>query len=155
MSGELTGFFYGTLMAPEVFFSVCYGTKSPPAAVQALHAFVPAVLAGFCRHRVRAADYPGIVSAAGGSVRGVYVTGLTTANMQKLDDYEGSEYRLETVRVRLDDDEAAERETRTYVFLHPKELEAREWDFEEFKRDRMKLWTRNGYCEGDMKEWVQ
>lgn len=138
-------------MAPEVFFSVCYGTKSPPAAIQGLHTFTPAVLDDFCRHRVQFADYPGIVPERGQSVRGIYVTGLTTANMQKLDDYEGSEYSLETVRVRPDGD-AEERETKTYVFLHPKELERREWDFEEFKRDRMKLWTRNGYCEGDLKE---
>lgn len=138
-------------MAPEVFFSVCYGTKAPPAAIQALHTFAPAVLDGFCRHRVRYADYPGIVPQPGRSVRGLYVTGLTTANMQKLDDYESKEYRLDTVRVRLDGDEE-DTETRTYVFLFPKELEDREWDFEEFKRDRMKLWTRNGYCEGDIKE---
>ncbi len=137
-------------MAPEVFFSVCYGTKSPPAAIQALHTFTPAVLDGFCRHRVQYGDYPGIVPEAGQSVRGVYATGLTTANMQKLNDYEGNEYRLDTVRVRLDGAEAADTETKTYVFLFPKQLEAGEWDFEAFKRDRMKLWTRNGYCEGDL-----
>ncbi|XWX02053.1 hypothetical protein V2A60_010085 [Cordyceps javanica] len=153
MSGDLTGFFYGTLMAPEVFFSVCYGTKSPPAAIQALHTFTPAVLDGFCRHRVQYADYPGIIPEPGQSVRGVYVTGLTAANMQKLDDYEGREYRLDPVRVQLDGAaEGEDKETKTYVYLHPKELEMREWDFEEFKRDRMKLWTRNGYCEGDIKE---
>ncbi|OAA43416.1 AIG2-like protein [Beauveria brongniartii RCEF 3172] len=155
MSGNLTGFFYGTLMAPEVFFSVCYGTKSPPAAIQALHTFSPAVLDDFCRHRVQYADYPGIVPEPGQSVRGIYVTGLTTANMQKLDHYEGIEYRLETVKVRLDGVEegaSKEVETKTYVFLKPKELEKREWDFEEFKRDKMKLWTRNGYCEGDLNE---
>ncbi|KAM3458245.1 hypothetical protein MY5147_002404 [Beauveria neobassiana] len=156
MSGNLTGFFYGTLMAPEIFFSVCYGTSSPPAAIQALHTFSPAVLNDFCRHRVQFADYPGIVPETGQSVRGIYVTGLTTANMQKLDHYEGSEYRLETVKVRLDGENKGaagkEVETRTYVFLKPKELEKREWDFEEFKRDKMKMWTRNGYCEGDLKE---
>ncbi|KAK8142754.1 hypothetical protein G3M48_008297 [Beauveria asiatica] len=155
MSGNLTGFFYGTLMAPEVFFSVCYGTKSPAAAIQALHTFTPAVLDDFCRHRVQHADYPGIVPEPGQSVRGIYVTGLTTANVQKLDHYEGTEYRLETVKVRLDGVEEGagkELETKTYVFLKPKELEKREWDFEEFKRDKMKMWTRNGYCEGDLKE---
>lgn len=150
-------------MAPEVFFSVCYGTKAPPAAIQALHTFTPAVLHDFCRHRVQYADYPGIIPESGHSVRGVYVTGLTSANMKRLDDYEGSEYRLDTVRVRLDrggeggggaeaQDGEEEVETKTYVYLRPKELEMREWDFEEFKRDRMKLWTRNGYCEGDIKE---
>ncbi|KAJ6783104.1 hypothetical protein PWT90_05926 [Aphanocladium album] len=153
MSGDLTAFFYGTLMAPEVFFSVCYGTKSPPAAIQALHTFTPAVLDDHCRHRVRAADFPGVVPEAGRSVRGIYATGLTTANMKRLDDYEGVEYKLETVRVRLDGEgEAAVKETRTYIFLHPTELENKEWDFEAFKRDKLKMWTRNGYCEGDLKE---
>ncbi|KAJ3476284.1 hypothetical protein NLG97_g9176 [Lecanicillium saksenae] len=72
--------------------------------------------------------------------------------MKKLTDYEGSEYKLEDVKVRPDGEGQEERETQTYVFLHPKELEDKEWDFEAFKRDRMKLWTRNGYCEGDLKE---
>lgn len=136
-------------MAPEVFFSVCYGTKAPPAAIQALHTFYPAVLADYCRRRIHYADYPGIVAEAGKSVRGVYVTGLTTANMKKLDDYEGNEYKTDTVRVRLD--EGDEKETRTYVYLRPEQMEDKEWDFEAFKRDRMKLWTRNGYCE-DLQE---
>lgn len=140
-------------MAPEVFFSVCYGQRAPPAAIQALHTFHPAVLDGFCRHRVQSAPYPGIVAEEGKSVRGIYATGLTEANMAKLTDYEGSEYALETVKVKLDGGEKAEgevKETTTYVFLHPEELERVEWDFEEFREKQMKFWTRNGYCEGLM-----
>lgn len=135
-------------MAPEVFFSVCYGEKAPPAAIQKLHTFADAVLDGFCRHRVQFADYPAILREEGQSVRGIYVTGLTDANMQKLDHYEGSEYVLEDVQVRLESGGEKEmKQTKTYVFLYPKDIEEKEWDFEAFKKDKLKFWTRNGYCE--------
>ncbi|KAJ2981923.1 hypothetical protein NQ176_g1723 [Zarea fungicola] len=156
MSGEFTAFFYGTLMAPEVFFSVCYGTKAPAEVIQKLHTFTPAILDDFGRHRVLGADYPAIVPEKGQSVRGFYVTGLTDANMDKLNHYEGDEYVLENVQVRLEGDgsDSSEtagqvRDTSVYVFLHPEVLERREWDFEEFRRDAMRFWTRNGYCEAD------
>uniref|UniRef100_A0A8H7K8C2 Putative gamma-glutamylcyclotransferase n=1 Tax=Bionectria ochroleuca TaxID=29856 RepID=A0A8H7K8C2_BIOOC len=101
MSGDFTAFFYGTLMAPEVFFTVCYGTSKPPQAYQAMHTFTPATLDGYCRHRVQFADYPGIIPEEGCSVRGVYATGLTDANMHKLDYFEGSEYKKVNVKVKL------------------------------------------------------
>ena len=37
------------------------------------------------------ADYPGITPDADHEVCGMYVTGITSANMQKLDQFEGSE----------------------------------------------------------------
>lgn len=35
--------------------------------------------------------------------------------------------------------------TDSYIFLAKEDLETREWDFAEFKRDKLKLWTRAGY----------
>ncbi|KAI1129442.1 AIG2-like family-domain-containing protein [Nemania abortiva] len=154
--GTHAAFFYGTLMAPEVFFTVCYRNSIDNVAVlKKLHQFKPAILHGYCRRRVKWADYPGITPDPEHEVRGVYVTGLTSANMKHLDDFEGSEYDRKTVKVRLlskvgDDKgtgnvEGEEVECEVYVFNKLGELENREWDFEEFRTQKMKKWTREDY----------
>ncbi|KND93973.1 Protein AIG2 [Tolypocladium ophioglossoides CBS 100239] len=155
MSGEHTAFFYGTLMAPEVFFSVCYGNKLPPKAIRDLHTFTPAILNDHCRHRVQYADYPAVIPEQGRSVRGVYVTGLTDANVKKLDYFEGSEYeRVEAKVYVLQEKDGKEvvgevKDTSVYIFLVPKNLEKREWDYEEFRRNKMQMWTRGEWALGD------
>ncbi|KAI2782086.1 BtrG-like protein [Daldinia loculata] len=149
-------FFYGTLMAAEVFFTVCYRFSTENVALlKSLHDFKPAILHGYCRRRVQFADYPGITPDPNHEVRGMYVTGLTDANMFHLDAFEGSEYDRKTVKARLlskvgDDKgqgnvEGEEVECEVYVFKHPHQLEDREWDFEEFRTQKMKNWTREDY----------
>lgn len=144
-------------MAPEVFFSVCYGDKSPPEAIRGLHSFTPAILDNYCRHRVLGADYPAAVEEEGHSIRGIYATGLTDANMGKLDEFEGAEYKRVQAKVRLlkngstDGDET--KETSVYLFLNPEALEKREWDFDEFRKCKMQSWTRGGLTFGDG-EWL-
>ncbi|TGJ86463.1 hypothetical protein E0Z10_g2319 [Xylaria hypoxylon] len=148
-------------MAPEVFFTVCYRLSSDAVAVlKSLHQFQPAILHGYCRRldsgsRIKLADYPGITPDPGHDVRGVYVTGLTEANMYHLDQFEGSEYERKTVKARLlskvgDDKgngnvEGEVVECEVYVFNNPTQLEDREWDFEEFRTQKMKNWTREDY----------
>ncbi|KAK6833918.1 hypothetical protein PG990_001250 [Apiospora arundinis] len=154
-----TAFFYGTLMAPEVFFTVCYnGFEIDTSILKTLHTFQPAVLHGFRRHCVKHAEYPGITPDAGSekaSVRGMYVTGLTDANMSHLDRFEGSEYERRAVKAKLlskvgDDEgegnvEGEEVECQTYVYMDPKNLEPREWDYHHFRTEKMKYWTREDY----------
>lgn len=152
MSGEHTAFFYGVLMAPEIFYSVCYGTKTPPEAIRKLHTFTPAILHDHCRHRVKSADYPAVVPEKGHSVKGIYATGLTDANLDKLDYFEGSEYERVTAQVELQHSSngkeavPAFKDASVYIFLRLEQLEQREWDFEEFRRDKMALWTRGGWA---------
>ncbi|KAL6691543.1 AIG2-like family domain-containing protein [Trichoderma pleuroticola] len=163
MSGENKAFFYGTLMAPEVFFSVCYGDKQPPQAIQDLHTFTPAILDGYCRHRVQYADYPAIVAEEGHCVRGMYATGLTEANLQKLDIFEGSEYKRINTKVKLlklegeKEVEGEVKEASVYVFLNANDLEKREWDFEEFRQQKMQMWTRGdwAFTDGDQPAQVE
>ncbi|KAM7190722.1 hypothetical protein V8F20_009627 [Naviculisporaceae sp. PSN 640] len=143
-------------MAPEVFYTVCYNTKSVPEAISALHTFTPAVLHGYSRRRVRNCDYPGIIPDDDtATVLGTLVTGLTKANIHKLDDFEGSEYERRKVKVKVlkevgnakgegNVETGEEREVDTYVFLYSDELEDKEWDFEEFRREKMANWTRGG-----------
>ena len=143
-------------MAPEVFFSVCYGDNNPPQAIRDMHTFTPAILEDYCRHRVKYADYPGAIPEKGHKTRGIYATGLTDANMVKLDYFEGSEYERRTVKVKMlrkeGDEEVPgeEKSAQVYVFIKPQELERIEWDFEEFRRDKMKLWTRGDWAYGTL-----
>jgi hypothetical protein len=110
---------------------------------------------------VRYADYPGITPDPDHEVRGMYVTGLTDANMHHLDTFEGEDYVRKTVKARLltkvgDDKgngnvEGEEVECEVYVYLDKSSLEDREWDFEEFRTQKMKHWTREdyGFAESD------
>ncbi|KAI1201016.1 AIG2-like family-domain-containing protein [Nemania serpens] len=154
--GTSAAFFYGTLMAPEVFFTVCYRfTTDNIATLRSLHQFQPAILHGYCRRRVQHADYPGITPESNHEVRGTYVTGLTSANIHHLDHFEGSEYDRKTVKVRLlskvgdekgnGNVEGEEVECEVYVFKSPSWLEDREWDYQEFRTQKMKNWTREDY----------
>lgn len=144
-------------MTPEVFFTVCYGHSTPDPAIAALHTFRPAVLHDYCRQRVVHADYPGITAEPGKQVFGSYVTGLTRANVGRLDVFEGDQYERRRLRVRLltrvgadaatgkGREEGEEVEAQTYVFVDRTELEDREWDLEEFRREKLRFWTRAGY----------
>ncbi|KAK3955375.1 AIG2-like family-domain-containing protein [Pseudoneurospora amorphoporcata] len=153
--GVHCAFFYGTLMVPEVFYTVCYNTKTVPDAIAAQHTFTPAILPGYCRRRVKWADYPGITEDADHTVLGILATGLTRANMGKLDHFEGAEYERRTVKVKLLEKvgdvktgegnvEAVdgERAAQVYVFMPTQHLEEKEWDLEEFRKEKLKLWTR-------------
>ncbi|KAH8882772.1 hypothetical protein GQ53DRAFT_753301 [Thozetella sp. PMI_491] len=148
-------FFYGTLMVPEVFYSVCYNSKEVAPEIAKLHAFHPAILHGYCRRRVESADYPGITEDPEHEVFGTYTTGLTKANMEKLDFFEGSQYERRKVKVKLltkvgdakgvGNVEGEERTAEVYVYLNKNELESKEWDLEEFRREKLQRWTRAGY----------
>ncbi|KAH6638733.1 hypothetical protein C7974DRAFT_306053 [Boeremia exigua] len=98
-----TAFFYGTLIAPPVLHRVIWGSPTPPTPTHAaLLTTRPAVLHGYQRRRVRGADYPAIVPAEGGEVRGVLVEGLSEGDVWRLDVFEGGEYVRRVVRVRVE-----------------------------------------------------
>lgn len=35
--------------------------------------------------------------------------------------------------------------TESYIFMDTEQLEDREWDFAEFRREKLRKWTRAGY----------
>ncbi|KAJ6131950.1 hypothetical protein N7471_007165 [Penicillium samsonianum] len=114
--GDHVLFFYGTLMAPQILHRVIHGQANPEPWQKAMLRFQPAILHGYRRHRVRNADYPGIVAllepqsemekssaprtSAGTSVIGTLVSGLTDGDVHRLDRFEGSEYEKKRVTVR-------------------------------------------------------
>lgn len=101
-------------MAPQMLHRVIHGSPDPEPWQKALIHFQPALLHGYRRHRVRGADYPGIIPETATeigteiateppsdtTVLGVLVSGLTEGDMYRLDQYEGGEYVKETVKVR-------------------------------------------------------
>ena len=86
----------------------------------------------------------------GPCVRGTYVEGLTEADMWRLDIFEGGEYVRRKVVCRLVEgegegdggEEEGEVEAETYVWRDGEVgLEGGEWDFEEFRREKMGRWV--------------
>ncbi|KAJ3506641.1 hypothetical protein NLJ89_g6760 [Agrocybe chaxingu] len=100
---EYTSFFYGTLMHPKILTRVI--------ANDGKHLkFCPAVLLDHTRHKVKYADYPGVIPSNQAkslfeysltqeerSVRGTLVIGLTAKDIYALDIFEGSEYSRESI----------------------------------------------------------
>lgn len=162
---ELT-LFTGTLMAPGVLHRVIHGTHSPEQWQKDLITTRPAMLQNYRRHRVRWADYPAIIPHDNSQVRGSFVTGLTEGDIRRLDIFEGDQYKRSVVKVQVlknvELDQAApegdsakldvleEVEAQTYVWLEDPDatLEPQEWDFEAFKKDKMRAWMGIDESEG-------
>lgn len=143
-------------MAREVLYRVCYGTSriqdQPRLALRAERLVIqPANLQDFCRHRVKNADYPGVIPEPGHSVHGTYVTGLTDDDIFRLDYFEGSEYKRQKVKVAVLKSVGADQsdmekgdmfDTETYIYIAGEShLEEGEWDFEHFRKERMHNWA--------------
>jgi gamma-glutamylcyclotransferase (GGCT)/AIG2-like uncharacterized protein YtfP len=95
-------FAYGTLQFPEV-------TR---AILGRALAGVPAVLAGYRRARARSADFPGLIACPGGSVDGVVYRGVSDADLETLDAFEGELFDRRRVSV------APEGEESVFVFAY-------------------------------------
>ncbi|KAF9065592.1 hypothetical protein BDP27DRAFT_1331798 [Rhodocollybia butyracea] len=100
-----SSFFYGTLMHPKILKRVIDNDASHLQ-------IAPAVLLEHTRHKVRYADYPGLVPWPKAQslfdreltqdercVRGTLVTGLTKKDMVRLDNFEGDEYSRRNISV--------------------------------------------------------
>lgn len=143
-------------MAPGILYRVIYGKANPEPWQQKLTTVRPALLESHRRHRVRRMSYPAIVPCVGSSVRGSVVTGLTQGDIYRLDIFEGGQYVREKVKVKVLKDvglgdrlqkgsaeahASEEVDAEIYIWKDdPSKLEDAEWNFEEFRRDRMKFW---------------
>lgn len=137
-------------MAPEILYRVIYGTTTPAvnpttAILASSLKIAPAVLPDYCRHRVQYADYPGIIAQKGHTVKGTFVTGLTDGDIYRLDRFEGDEYTKEWVEVEVTDgvgEKAEKKRAQTYVYSAGEDrLEKVEWDFEEFRKEKLAKWA--------------
>lgn len=88
-------FFYGTLLDEDIRTSVL-GSDFLPDSV------APAILKGWRRVGVAGRTYPTLIPHPTGRVSGLAVCGLDQAQMRNLLRYEGGEYCLREVRIRLE-----------------------------------------------------
>lgn len=86
-------FFYGTLMDRAVLAAVL--GRAPPGPSR------PGSLDGYRRVFRQGASYPVLVPAAGESVAGIIMGGLGEGDARRLEDFEGSDYTLRELPVRL------------------------------------------------------
>jgi hypothetical protein len=152
-------------MVPSIIYRVCYGVTNPPSEQVSHIKIQPAILHGYTRYRVKHCDYPAILATASSetnqqpSVRGTFVSGLSPSNIHHLDLFEGDEYDRRIVEVNLLESEGDEAtgegnvegemvKAETYVWIAGEhKLDLREWDFAEFKKEKMGRWT------GDAEEY--
>lgn len=152
-----TTFFYGTLMVPSILHRVI---QNPAIALPSSHITTsPALLPTFRRYRVRHADYPAILPSNddGACVKGTLVRGLSDGDMARLDRFEGGEYARRGVEVDVlsesgtdvgKKERRATVEAETYVWIAGEEqLEAGEWDFDEFRKEKLWRWVGSGSTE--------
>jgi len=120
-------FVYGTLQLPEVMFAVT-GKKFDT---------LPARLDGYSRHRLRGRSYPGIRPEPGGSVEGLLAVGIDADSLRKLDEFEDSFYRRDSVNVIT----AEGREWQALAYVMREEayglLLPEPWSLEEFQRQHL------------------
>lgn len=134
-------------MELRVLHRVIYGSTTPHKSQLEALRINSAILQRYSRHRVVGCDYPAIVASSEPSacVRGTYVEGLTAADIWRLDIFEGDEYERVKVSPRLltaDGQVGEEIIGETYVWIKPVDmLEEREWDFDEFRREKLRHWV--------------
>jgi len=117
-------FTYGSLMCEDIF-----------TAVTGLEATgIEARLDGYSRHPVIGADYPGIRLAAAASVPGRLYIDLPALAIERLDRFEGDEYRRETVSVILADGSRSDAWVYVFDTTQHHRLGDTAWDFERFLR---------------------
>lgn len=117
-------FTYGSLMFPEVWQRVVRGD----------YRSAPAVLDGHARFALAGETYPGTIVRAGASVAGIVYFDVSDSDVAALDAFEGSEYRRDRVRVRLDS--GALEDAHTYIYLLPQKLSESPWLPEKFQMQR-------------------
>lgn len=93
-------------------------------------------------------------------MRGTYVRGLASDDQWRLDLFEGSQYERIRLRLNLLDekgDEGEEMEAETYVWAEDiRSLDDGEWDFEEFRREKMGRWVGNDEeYEGELRTSIE
>ncbi|KAI8074039.1 Butirosin biosynthesis, BtrG-like protein [Gongronella butleri] len=137
-------FFYGTLMSHVVIGDVLCG-KHAPAALKSQKlnnlTLLPATLHRAKRFAVKHASYPGVLPTDDDNdqVLGLVCTGLTPADVRRLDDYEGDEYERKAAQVTVkqgDDNDAKIVNCQVYYWIAGKQhLLEDDWDFNMWKEN--------------------
>ncbi len=122
--GPRNVFTYGSLMFAEVWGRVVHGA----------YGAVAARLVGHRRHEVRGQTYPGMIACDGAAVEGVLYLDVAADDLERLDRFEGADYRRITVSVDCAD--GAPRAGETYLYLRHDLLLDAPWKAETFAMQR-------------------
>jgi len=114
-------FVYGTLMCPDIFEKVT-GVQLPAR---------PAEVWGFRRFALKGEQYPALVKSRGGVVQG-FVYSLPVQLWEKLDAFEGEQYKREPVMVWYEDGKSEPAMTYLFQPAFHHLLAGHDWDFESF-----------------------
>jgi len=117
-------FTYGSLMCEDIFTAV---TGLETTGIEAR-------LDGYSRHPVIGTDYPGIRLATTATVPGRLYVDLPPLAMERLDRFEGEEYRREAVIVTLADGRRSDAWVYVFATEQHHRLDAGPWDFDQFLR---------------------
>lgn len=115
-----TVFTYGSLMFPEVWQKLVRGNYRSSQATAS----------GYARFAVHEARYPGMVLMEGASVDGVLYHDVDEEDLQRLDQFEGSEYRRDTIVATLEDGSTLQADT--YIHIVTERLATTPWAPAEF-----------------------
>lgn len=131
MAKTMNLFAYGSLMVPAVLHQVVGKDFSSS----------PAVLRGWKRCQVQGESYPAIIPVAEQAVSGVLWLGLSEKEFLLLDAFEGKEYRRVSVLVTNPQGESVN--AQTYAWEKLRGLVDKPWDFEWFKTEGIKSFSRS------------
>jgi predicted cupin superfamily sugar epimerase/gamma-glutamylcyclotransferase (GGCT)/AIG2-like uncharacterized protein YtfP len=115
-------FTYGTLMFPDVWRAVV-GRDSPS---------VEATIDGYAAYRVEGEVYPAVVPESGAETPGLVYFGLTDADIQRLDRFEGEFYDRRIVTTLTDDGRDILAECYVARRDHRDQVTSEPWDAEGF-----------------------
>lgn len=129
---KVTLFTYGTLCLPEVMQAVA-GRVFATAAAR---------LYGYRCRLLKRHVYPGMIYTGRGSTRGVLHYDIDAGSLARIDAFEGTYYRRETVVVRRED--GSEVTAMAYVLVDALQhlLGSRHWDEAKFRRRHLKRYLK-------------
>src|SRR5690349_19590862 len=114
-------FTYGSLMFPEVWRRVVRGD----------YRFAPAAVAGHARYEISGESYPAMLVQPGASVQGVLYFDVDAPDLERLDAFEGTDYRRIALAARLASGESVP--AAAYLYLVQERVAATPWLPEAFR----------------------
>ena len=148
-----TMFFYGTLINAQILARVLARPISSLIVS-------PATLPNYCRHHVKGADYPAVITAEESltirpfnedlNVQGTSVQGLTSRDIRFLDAFEGDEYERIAVQVSTS---AGDQWAYVYRWIGGlRNLSPDLWKYEDFLRDKAHRWVGTSRDEAEYRD---
>lgn len=120
-------FVYGSLQHPLVWQRLVGKTCSEQQAV----------LPGWKSVKVKNQDYPGLIQMDNEKVLGILKTGLSPADFEILDSFEGEQYQR--LQLAVTDAQGQEQQAYVYVFkkIYLPQLSAQTWSYQEFSQQHL------------------